>query len=122
VALFSAALALLNFAIAVRRDPSGVAVAILLALTGALGAWYARRSVRAVHAVPTGPTGRTAAGDHLLLSKYAAMVVIVAGARTARAPVQILGAALAIHLAACLYEAWHDPASPLPIGGPRWHR
>ena len=102
---FSGALAILNICLAIQRDGSGVATAVLVSLIGVLGAWYSLR------------TTRTAAGDHLLLSKYAAMVVVVAGARVLSAPVTILCAALALHLAVWLYEVWHDPASPLSIGG-----
>jgi hypothetical protein len=104
---FSGALAILNICLAIQRDASGIAVAVLVALIGVLGAWYSLRTVR------------TAAGDHLLLSKYPAMVIVVAGGRVLSAPVPILCAALALHLAACLYEVWHDPASPLSIGGHR---
>ena len=107
IVAWSGALAVLNICLAVQRDASGVAVAVLVALIGALGAWYARRTIR------------TAVGDHLLLSKYPAMVIVVAGERVLHAPLQILCAALALHLAACLYEVWHDPASPLSIGGHR---
>jgi hypothetical protein len=104
---FSGGLAILNICLAIQRDASGIAVAVLVALVSALGAWYSLR------------TGRTIAGDHLLLSKYPAMVIVVAGGRILNAPVQILCAALAVHFAACLYEIWHDPASPLSIGGHR---
>jgi hypothetical protein len=104
---FSGALAILNICLAVRRDPSGIAVAGLVALIGVLAAWYSLRTVR------------TAAGDHLLLSKYSVMVIVVAGERVLDAPVRILCAALGLHLAAWLYEALHDPASPLSIGGQR---
>lgn len=107
IVAFSGVLAILNIYLAIQRDASGIAVAVLVALIGALGAWYSRR------------TGRTVAGDQLLLSKYPAMVIVVAGDRILGAPVQILCAALAIHFAACLYEVWHDPASPLSIGGHR---
>lgn len=104
---FSGGLAILNICLAIQRDASGIAVAVLVALVSALGAWYSLR------------TGRTIAGDHLLLSKYPAMVIVVAGDRILNAPVQILCAALGVHFAACLYEMWHDPASPLSIGGHR---
>lgn len=107
IVAFSGALAILNICLAVQRDASGIAVMALVALIGILGAWYALR------------TQRTAAGDILLLSKYPAMVVVVAGDRVLTAPMQILAAALALHLAASLYEVWHDPASPLSIGGHR---
>lgn len=104
---FSGALAILNICLAIQRDASGIAVAVLVALIAALGAWYSHRTVR------------TVAGDLLLLSKYPAMVIVVAGERVLSAPAQILCAALALHLAVCLYEVWHDPASPLSIGGHR---
>lgn len=104
---FSGALAILNICLAVQRDASGIAVSVLAALIGTLGAWYSWRS------------GRTAVGDHLLLSKYPAMVVIVAGDRVLNASGPVLAAALAIYLGVCAYEVWHDPASPLSIGGHR---
>jgi hypothetical protein len=104
---FSGGLAILNICLAVQRDPSGIAVSALVALIGTLGAWYSWRS------------GRTAAGDHLLLGKYPAMVVIVAGERVLNAPAIVFAAALGIYLAVCVYEVWHDPASPLSIGGHR---
>jgi hypothetical protein len=107
VVALSVALTILNLALAVRRDESGIAIAMLLALIAALAA---RQSLR---------TSRTAAGDLLLLAKYPAMVIIVAGARILHAPAPMLSAALALFLAVCLYEAWHDPASPLAIGGRR---
>lgn len=107
IVAFSGMLAILNICLAIQRDASGIAVAVLVALIGALGTWYSLR------------TGRTVAGDHLLLSKYPAMVIVVAGDRLLTAPVQIFCAALAVHFAACLYEVWHDPASPLSIGGHR---
>src|SRR5215218_877331 len=102
---FSGALAMTNICLAIERDGSGIAVTALTALIGALGAWYAWR------------TRRTAPGDHLLLSKYPAMVVVIAGARVLTAPGFILGSALALYVAVCAYEVWHDPASPLSIGG-----
>jgi hypothetical protein len=107
IVALSGVLAILNICLAIQRDASGIAVVVLVGLIGALGAWYSFR------------TGRTFAGDHLLLSKYSAMVIVVAGGRVLETPVQILWAALAIHFAACLYEVWHDPASPLSIGGHR---
>jgi hypothetical protein len=110
IVTFCGLLAAVNIGLALRRDASGAAAVSLLTLIAALGAWYALRSAR----------GRTLAGDHLLLSKYPAMVIIVAGGRVLQeAPARILGAALALHLAACVYEVWHDPASPLSVGGHR---
>ena len=101
VVAFCGALAVLNICVAVWRDASGIAVAVLAALDAALGAWYLAR------------TTRTAAGDYLVLAKYPAMVVIVAGARLFDAPIQILCAAAVLYLLVCAYEAWHDPASPI---------
>jgi hypothetical protein len=104
---FSGALAILNICLAIERDASGIAITVLTTLIFVLGTWYAVR------------TGRTAAGDHLLLSKYPAMVVVIAGARVLSQPFVILGSALALYLVVCAYEVWHDPASPLSIGGHR---
>ena len=80
---------------------------VLLALHAALSAWYLTR------------TRRTIGGDQLLLAKYPAFVVIVAGPRIATAPLSIAAGALAVYAAVSLYEAWHDPASPLAalLGG-----
>ena len=103
------ALAVLNVCVAVWRDATGVAVSVLAATDAALATWYlARRE-------------RTAFGDHLLLAKYPAMLIVVAGERVVAAPVPILVSAAVLYLAACLYEAWHDRSSPLArylsIGG-----
>jgi|SRR5829696_8854737 len=107
VVAFSGALAIANICLAVERDGSGISVIVLTALIFTLGVWYSLR------------TGRTAAGDHLLLFKYPAMVVVLAGARVLSAPGSILGSALVLYVAVCAYEVWHDPASPLSIGGHR---
>jgi hypothetical protein len=101
------ALAVLNICLAVWRDATGIAVGVLAALNAALAVWYLAR------------TRRSVAGEQLLLAKYPAMIAIVAGGRLLEAPVQILSAAAALYLVVCLYEAWHDPASPLArlVGG-----
>ena len=101
------ALAVLNICLAIWRDPSGIAVGVLAVLTAALGVWYLAR------------TRRSVAGEQLLLAKYPAMVGIVAGSRVLEAPVQILSVAMVLYLIVCVYEAWHDPASPLArlVGG-----
>lgn len=104
VVAFCGALAVLNICLAVWHDASGIAVGVLAALDAALGAWYLAR------------TGRTAAGEHLLLAKYPAMIVIVAGARVFDAPIQVLSMASVLYLAVCAYEVLHDPASPLARG------
>ena len=107
VVAFCGALAVLNICLAVWRDGSGIAVGVLSALDAALGVWYLAR------------TRRSIAGEQLLLAKYPAMIAIVAGGRLLEAPVSIAGAAAALYLAVCAYEAWHDPASPLNrlVGG-----
>lgn len=89
-----------NILLALWRDGWGVAVAVLVALNALLAAWYDRRG------------GRTAAGDHLLLAKYPAIVAVVAGGRIVAAPLRIGLAAAGVYLAANLYEAFHDTASP----------
>ena len=63
--------------------------------------------------------GRTVVGDQLLLSKYPAFVLILAGERLLSSPLAVLLCAAAVYAAASAYEAWHDPVSPLAhlIGG-----
>ncbi len=100
---FCGALAVMNLCFAVWRDISGLAVGLLAALNGLFGTWYLSRS--------TGP--RTAAGDHIVLAKYPAILVIVAGTRALDAPLQIGLTALVLYAGACAYEAWHDPESGL---------
>jgi SAM-dependent methyltransferase len=96
-----AVLAFVNIALSAARDDSGIALLALGALIAALGAWYVRRSRRSLP------------GDQLLLAKYPAFVVIVAGARLLDAPLLIALSCAAVYLAASAYEAWHDPASPV---------
>ena len=107
VVAFCGALAVLNICLAVWRDATGTAVGVLATLNAALAVWYLAR------------THRSVAGEQLLLAKYPAMLAIVGGARLLEAPVQILSAATALYLVVCLYEAWHDPTSPLArfVGG-----
>jgi 4-hydroxybenzoate polyprenyltransferase len=93
------ALAVVNLAIASARG--GVAFWTLAGFHLALGGFYLLRG------------RRTAVADHLLLVKYPALVLVLAGPRAAAAPVATAGAMTAVYLAACAYEAWHDPASPL---------
>lgn len=106
------ALAVLNICTAVWRDGTGVAVAVLAVLNGVLGAWYLART-SADGGLESRHARRSAAGDHLLLAKYPAMLVVVAGARVTSAPLQILLAAAALYAAVCAYEVWHDPSSPM---------
>ena len=94
-------LAAVNFGWTAVRTAPGSALGILAALHAVLGVWYARR------------TARTLAGDQLLLAKYPAIVLALAGDRLTHAPVAIALSALAVYGAASAYEAWHDPVSPL---------
>ena len=66
---FCGALAVFNICLSVWRDASGIAVGVLASLNAVLAVWYLAR------------TGRTIAGEHLLLAKYPAMILIVSGAR-----------------------------------------
>jgi hypothetical protein len=94
-------LAALNLGWTVLRSGVGPSLAVFAGLHGALGAWYARR------------TARTLAGDQLLLAKYPALVLVLAGDRLPQAPLAIGLAAAAVYVGASAYEAWHDPVSPL---------
>lgn len=95
---FCGALAVLNICLAVWRDGSGLAVAMLALLDAVMGSWYlSRRSLSAL----------------LPLVKYPAMLAVVAGGRIATVPVQVLVAAAVLYAAVCAYEAWHDPDGPL---------
>lgn len=98
-----AALAILNTGLALLRDTSGLSLAALVVLHAVLGLWYRRRS------------GRSIAGDQLLLAKYPAFVVVVAGQRTFTDPLTIGVTAAALYAAMSLYEAWHDPSSPVGL-------
>jgi hypothetical protein len=97
----------LNLVICMAITESDVSLTAFIILHAALGVRYSVRS------------RRTIAGDQLLLAKYPAFVVIVAGARTLDASVPIAGAALVSYTVASVYEAWHDPASPVAalLGG-----
>lgn len=99
-----AALGAAALALTFLRDPSGRSALALLLLQITFGAWYLVRS------------GRSAAGDLLLLSKYPAILLIVAGDRLAHSPGTVVTAAVFAYAAACAWEAWHDPAA-FSIGG-----
>ena len=79
----------------------GISLAVLVGLHVALGRWYWRR------------TARTIAGDQLRLVKYPAFALVLAGSRLEVAPLAITLSAAAIYTGASIYEAWHDPVSPL---------
>ena len=95
------ALVVINVGWTASRNALVPSLAMLAGLHGVLGLWYARR------------TARTLAGDQLLLAKYPALVLVLAGDRLTDAPLVIGLSAAAIYLAASAYEAWHDPVSPL---------
>ena len=95
-----AALAVLNVALLRIAYPNRAGIAMLGALNIGMALWYARRG------------SRSALGDHLLLAKYPAFVLIVACGRGIDRPILAACAAAAVYLAACLYEAIHDPDSP----------
>ena len=101
------ALALLNIGLSVRGSESALAVSTLLTLNAALGLMYALRTHRSIGV------------DQLLLAKYPAFVLIVAGDRAIAAPLTTTIAAAAIYAGASIYEAWHDPMSPVGhvVGG-----
>ena len=93
------ALMTLNAMIASQRGLSSFAV--LVALHAALGGYYLLRQ------------HRTVLSDQVLLGKYPAFVLILAGERLITAPAPLGLTAAAIYVAASAYEAWHDPLSPL---------
>ncbi|HSL23093.1 MAG TPA: hypothetical protein VK886_16300 [Vicinamibacterales bacterium] len=97
---FCLALAAANLFAATLRASPWIPTSALAGLNGLMAAYYAR------------PRPRTAARDHLLLAKYPLMVLVIAGSRVATGAARVLPAMATVYLAACLHEAWHDPASP----------
>jgi 4-hydroxybenzoate polyprenyltransferase len=95
-----AALGVLNAGLLWLACPNRAGLAIFLALNLGMALWYASRG------------SRSSLGDHLLLAKYPLFVLIVAYGREIDRPLLVGCAAGAVYLAACLYEAIHDPASP----------
>jgi 4-hydroxybenzoate polyprenyltransferase len=93
------ALMVINASVAAERGLSSVA--LLVALHAALGGYYLLRR------------HRTVLSDQLLLGKYPAFVLILAGERLTTAPLPLGLTAGAVYVAASAYEAWHDPLSPL---------
>jgi len=73
---------------------------MFLAVTAGMSVWYVFRPAR------------NTVGDHVLLAKYPALVVVVALARGIDRPALLAASATVVYLAACLFEAIHDPASP----------
>lgn len=95
------ALAFVNLVVCAVLRGVGVSMALLVLLHAAFAVWYSRRM------------SRTIAGDQLLLAKYPAFVLIIAGPRLFASPATVALAAAAIYIGASAYEAWHDPVSPL---------
>ena len=81
-----------------------VAAASLAALQIGLAAWYALRGRRSL------------AGTCVVLTKYPVLVLAAASDRISLSPAPIAAAAIAAYVAACAYEAWHDPAA-FSLGG-----
>ena len=107
VLVLGIALLAVNVAIAAQRDTALLPLVGLAILHAALGCHYLFRD------------GRTILGDQLLLSKYPAFVLILAGERLLSSPLAVVLSAAAVYVAASAYEAWHDPVSPLAhlLGG-----
>ena len=101
------ALLVVNVALATQRGAMPLPLLFLGILHAVLGCYYLLRD------------RRTVIGDQLLLSKYPAFVLILAGERLLSAPAAVLLSAAAVYAAASAYEAWHDPVSPLAqlLGG-----
>jgi 4-hydroxybenzoate polyprenyltransferase len=79
---------------------------LLVVFSSALAAWYGVRGTR------------SAAGDRMLLFKYAVFTMALIG-RPAVTP-RGLASALGVYLAVCLYEWLHDRESPVfSLGGSR---
>jgi hypothetical protein len=101
--LFRAAcvvLAAVNAATLALVYDNRTAFATFVALSGAMAAWYSCRGQRST------------LGDHVLLLKYPAFVLIVAAGHQIVRPWLVVCSGAAVYLAACVYEAVHDPASP----------
>jgi hypothetical protein len=92
-------LAILNLAASAWRGGL-VGLLVLAALDVSFVAWYAGRSSQ-----------RTVIGCLWMVAKYSVFVIVMA----ARSSIfsHLLLAASAIYAAACAYEIWHDPSSPL---------
>jgi hypothetical protein len=91
------ALGVANLAYLTLRGPG--AATLFVVLTATLAVWYGWRA------------GHTAAGTHLLLAKYPAFVAMIAAMRTIEQPALLAVSLIVVYGAACIYEAWHDPAS-----------
>jgi hypothetical protein len=87
-----------NLAVVALRPGAWMGLGMLGVLNLALGTFYALR------------TCRSAAGDLLGLAKYPAFVSIVGAGHLS----WVTGVVMALVFAgACIYEAWHDPTSPV---------
>ena len=95
-----AGLTALNASVVALRWGIGGAFATFAATIAALAVWYATRRRRSL------------AGDHLRLAKYPAFTAVIAGGPSAIASASALAMLGCVYLAFCVYEAWHDAASP----------
>jgi hypothetical protein len=93
-------LAIVNGALILTRPGARDALLVFGTLVIALAGWYARRGAR------------SAVGDHFLLTKYPAIVVIVCGGVWEVASWNGLLTLGVVYLAACVHEAWHDADAP----------
>lgn len=75
-------------------------VVMLIVIDAAIAVWYTVR-----------PRHRRWIGDLVLLGKYPALVLIVSGSSSPT--ISQIAAAIAVYIAACLVEIWHDASSPL---------
>jgi hypothetical protein len=97
------ALASANVWIVVSREGTMLGLPLLIALTTLLALGYLRQSAR------------SAGSDLLRLAKYPALVLIIAAGRPNASGTVVFIAATLAYLAACTYEVWHDPATPLRL-------
>lgn len=93
----AAGLGLVTVAYLISQSPH--ATALYIALVSVFAVWYGLRRER------------TAANTCLLLAKYPAFVAIVAATRPIAHPMPLLISLVIVYIAACVYEAWHDPSS-----------
>lgn len=100
------------------EDRGGIRSVVLLGLYMAvLAASYALRGLPAVGSAKVG--SRTAAAERILLLKYGVFTLALIGLPEAFGARGLLSAAAAF-AAACVYEWWHDAASPVfSFGGSR---
>src|SRR5438874_2827429 len=105
LSIAASGIALAGASVLLRARGAG-AISVLIAFSGVLAVWYAVRGTR------------SAAGDRILLSKYAVFTVVLIG--PASFTPRPAASALLVYLAACIYEWRHDAESPVfSFGGSR---